>query len=108
MRTMKMVVVALMFVGGTAFGQGAAPEKKPEAPKPEAGAAKPPAPQAPKPAAELQQLKQMVGTWHCDGKGNMNGNDMAMKSTYRVSNDLDGFWLVGKLEGAKSKEMPVG
>lgn len=108
MRTMKMVVVATMFVGGTAFGQGAAPDKKPEAPKPEAGAAKPPEMQMPKPAAELQQLKMMVGTWHCDGKGNMNGKDMSMKSTYKVAADLDNFWLVGKLEGAKSKEMPIG
>jgi hypothetical protein len=106
MRTMKTVVVAMMFVGGAAFGQGAAPDKKPEAAKPEAGAAKPAAPPAPKPAAELDQLKMMVGTWHCDGKGNMNGTDMPMKSTYRVAKDLDGFWLVGKLEGAKSKEMP--
>ena len=108
MRTMKTVVVAMMFVGGTALGQGAAPDKKPKAAKPEAGAAKPAAPPAPKPTAELDQLKMMVGTWHCDGKGNMNGKDMAMKSTYRVADKLDKFWLVGELEGAKSKEMPVG
>ena len=103
MGTTKRVVVAMMLVSGTAFGQGAAPEKKPEG-----AAAKPPEMMMPKPAAELQQLKIMVGTWHCDGKGDMNGAPMSMKSTYRVALELDNFWLVGKLEGAKSKEMPTG
>src|SRR5262249_40621782 len=106
----RMVAIACLAVGGAAFAQGGAPaEKKPAADKPPASAAaKPPEGMGMpmKPAAEMDQLKGMVGTWKCDGKMSGDGMEMAMKSTYKVGWDMDNMWLVGHLEGAKAKGMP--
>jgi len=91
MRIVRVIgVLAGMLVGGTALAQEAASGMMP------------------KPAAELQQLKGLIGNWKCDGKMGMNGHEMSAKSTYKVAWELDNFWLVAHLEGAKSKEMPTG
>ena len=115
MRTVKSIVaVAILVVAGSAFGQAPAPEKKPPTPAP---AAPPPAadkkPEAAKPPempskapAEMDAMKGMVGTWKCEGKMSGGGMDMPIKSTYKVAWEMDNMWLVGHVEGAKSKAMP--
>ena len=101
-----LVAVAGLLVAGSAFAQGA-PDKGKAAPPPAAAPAKPPeAPMVPKAAAEMDQMKGMIGTWKCDGKMTGAGMDMPIKSTYKVAWDMDNMWLVGHLEGAKSKMMP--
>ena len=86
-----------------------------EAPKPAAGAPSASAAgagagaSAPKPAPELDQIKWLEGSWHCDGKapaGPM-GPEHAYKSSMKVKRDLDGFWYVGEYEQKKSKENPM-
>jgi hypothetical protein len=113
MKIVKNIVsLAAMLVAGSAFAQGAdkkpaAAAPPPAAKPPEKAAEKPPEMAMPtKPPAEMDQLKFMLGTWKCEGKMNMGGPDMPIKSTYKVAWDLDNMWLVGHVEGAKSKDMP--
>ncbi len=96
--------VASLFMAGSAFAQ----EKKPAEAKPAVAPAKPaePAkPEMPKPAPELQQYKQMIGSWKCEGKGTMMGKEMKVSGTYKAAWDLDNYWVVAHFEG-KAQGMP--
>jgi hypothetical protein len=92
----RSVVLAALTLAATS---ALAEDKKPAAPAA-------PAMAPPKPDPALDQLKNMVGTWKCEGKMNMGGQDMSMKSTAKFAWDLDNFWVVGKFESAKAKGMP--
>lgn len=63
---------------------------------------------APKPPAELQQLKDMVGTWKCDGKTTIAGKEMVSKMTARFNWDLDNYFVVAAMDSPKSKDNPTG
>jgi len=90
-----MIALALLtLIGSSAFAQ----EKKPPAAAPAMPVAKP------DPA--LDQYKEMAGTWRCEGKMTMGGQEIPMKSTAKFAWDLDKFWMVGKFESAKTKGMP--
>ena len=91
----SVVLAALTLAGTSALAQ----DKKPAAPAP-------PAMGAPKPDPALDQYKGMAGTWKCEGKMNMGGGEISMKSTAKFAWDLDKFWMVGKFESAKTKGMP--
>jgi len=84
------------------------PEEKKAAPA--APAATPPAmPPAPKPAAELDQLKFLVGKWKCDGKQMatpMMGPEHMFKASADAKMDIDNFWQTWTYEEKKSKEHP--
>jgi hypothetical protein len=99
----KVCTLALLLVSTHAFAQ--APEK--EAAKP---AEAPPAAGADMmaPPAELQQLKDMVGVWKCQGKFSMGGKEMQDKSKIAWSWDLDKHFLAGTMTSEKSKENPDG
>jgi hypothetical protein len=108
----NLSIVAVLLVGGVAWGQ--APDKKaPEAAKPaeakpaeaKPAEAKPAAGEAMKPAPELQQYKGMIGSWKCEGKGSMMGKELKMSGTYKAAWDLDNFWVIAHFEG-KAAGMP--
>jgi hypothetical protein len=117
MKTMPISVAAVaLYAAGTAFAQGA-DKKPPAASTPPAGAAAAkPAPEppkgeammAPKPAPELDQLKDLVGNWKCDGKMGINGKEQPMKSTtYKAAWEMNNFWVVGHIDRAKTKDAPA-
>jgi uncharacterized protein DUF1579 len=113
MRTIsKLISVVTLVVGSaTAFAQGAgsAPDaKKPPATPPAAAPAKEPTAPAPggppKAPEEMKQLaSSMVGTWKCTGKGTMGATEIPMNGTYKVTAELDGFYLIGDLTTPKMK-----
>jgi hypothetical protein len=111
-----LAVCSIALLSSSAFAQGGAapPPAEKKAPEPAAKPAdKPAAPPAagmhePKPAEQLQQLKGMVGSWHCEGKFTMGGQTMAMKSTAKFAWDLDNFFIHGEFDSPKSKENPHG
>ncbi len=66
-------------------------------------------PAAPKPAPEMDQLKAFEGNWKCEGKqlATPMGPEHPIKYTWSAKRELDGFWLVGHLDGKKSKDDPM-
>jgi hypothetical protein len=96
-RWKTLLVATLVLVGPIVFAQEA---KKPPA------AAPPSAMPTPKPDAALDAYKDMIGSWKCDGKMTMGGQEIPMKSTAKFSWDVDNFWVVGRFESAKAKGMP--
>jgi hypothetical protein len=64
--------------------------------------------QPPKPPEELQQLKDMIGTWKCEGRMTMAGHEMKDRSTVTFSWDLDRFVVASSMQSPKSKENPDG
>lgn len=62
----------------------------------------------PKPPPELDQLKYFVGTWHCTGADFAGplGPEHPMQQTVKARMELDGFWLIERLEEKKTKENP--
>lgn len=48
----------------------------------------------------------MIGSWKCDGKMTMGGQEMPMKNTAKFAWDMDNFWVVGHFDSAKVKGMP--
>ena len=114
-RILRGTLLSLVFAT-PAFAQQKAPEPAKPAPAAKAEAAKPEAGKPdmskmtpPTPAPEMAQLKTMQGTWKCSGK--MEATPFspahAMQSTVTCKPDLDGFWMVTRIEGKKSKEMPM-
>jgi hypothetical protein len=102
--TMTGAALALFFAAMCVSGVSRAEPPKP--PAPPTGA---PPPGPPKPPAELDGIKWLEGSWHCDGKapaGPM-GPEHAYKSSMKVKRDLDGFWYVGEYEQRKSKDNPM-
>jgi hypothetical protein len=99
-------VLLSLTIATPAFAQQKAPEpaKAPEAGKPEAAKMMPP-----KPAPEMAQLKLMQGSWKCSGKMEATPFSPAHAMETRVIGkpDLDGFWMVVRIEGKKTKEMPM-
>src|SRR5215470_15047835 len=63
------------------------------------------APEDMKPAPELQQYKQMIGTWKCEGKMTMGGKEIKTTGTYKAAWDLDNRWVVAHFDG-KAAGMP--
>jgi hypothetical protein len=99
--------VAFAQAGGGDAAKKAPPasEAKPAAPPPaDSGAMM----GAPKPAEELQQLKDMVGVWKCEGKTVVGGKEMQDKSTATFMWDLDKFFVSSRMESPKSKDNPSG
>jgi hypothetical protein len=103
---MKRLLLALALVPSLALAQK--PAAAPAA-APAAGAA-PAKMEPPKPAAELDNLKPLLGTWNCEGKAPASpmGPAHDFKSTNTFKLDLDNFWVSHSREVKKSKEMPMG
>jgi hypothetical protein len=107
-------VAAVMVWSSLAFAQAgggdaakkppAAAETKPAAPPPTDGAMM----GAPKPPEEMQQLKDMVGVWKCEGKSTVAGKEMRDKATASFAWDLDKFFLSSRMDSPKSKDNPMG
>src|SRR5687768_7647795 len=87
------LVLAVLLAGSTAtFAQA------PTAPPP-----------PPKPAAELEQIANFVGTWHCEGTipESPFGPAHKTKTDVHIKKDLDGFWISGHVKEQKTKESPM-
>ena len=65
--------------------------------------------EAKKPAPEMKQLDYFTGTWKCDGKALASpmGPEHPMKTTATGKTDLDGFWVIVRIEEKKTKESPM-
>ncbi len=102
MKTLQLLVVAgLACAAGTALAQDKDKDKQP-------AASAPPAMEEPKPAPELQELKGMIGSWKCDGKGTAGTETFPMKGTAKFTWDYGNFFVVASIVGPKSKDMPAG
>ncbi len=57
----------------------------------------------------MKQLDAFVGTFQCTGKMNESpmGPGLATKRSMAAKIDLDGFWVVAKIDEKKSKESPT-
>ncbi len=88
----------------------AADDAKPAA-APAAGAAPSMPPGPPKPAPEMKQLDFFLGQWTCSGMSPETpwGPAHSTKANVKVASDLDGFWMSGHVDEAKTKEnsMPI-
>ena len=107
MKAHLLAAVAVTAVATLAFAQVG---KENAAPGAQAqGAKESAAPAAPKPAPQMEQLKALEGTWKCEGKqfATDMGPEHAIKYTWSAKFELDGFWLVGHLDGKKTKEDPM-
>jgi hypothetical protein len=87
----------------------AAPAAKPAAAPATAAPAAAPAKAAPalKPAPELDQLKFLMGRWHCDGKqfgSPLFGPEHTFKATAENKPAVDNFWDMYTYEEKKSKD----
>lgn len=94
----RMIGLALVLVSSVAFAA------EPPAGGPPAGGPPP----MPKPAPELLNLGEtLVGNWKCTGMVTM-GPAPAMKvtATYKITRDLSGFWLMGRMESPATKAGP--
>lgn len=106
---MKRLSLALALVPSLALAQKPAAEKA-AAPAPAAAGAAPAKMEPPKPAAELDNLKPLIGTWNCDGKAPASpmGPAHEYKSVNTFKWDLDNFWAAHSRDVKKSKENPMG
>ena len=99
----KVCTLALLLVSTNVFAQASGKEAaKPAEAAPAAGA------DMMAPAPELQQLKDMVGVWKCEGKFSMGGKEMQDKSKMAWSWDLDKQFMAGTMTSEKSKDNPNG
>jgi len=98
----KLCTLALLLVSTHAFAQASGKEAAKPAETPPAGA------DMMAPAPELQQLKDMVGVWKCDGKFSMGGKETKDTSKMVFSWDLDKHFMAGTYTSEKSKENPNG
>jgi hypothetical protein len=64
--------------------------------------------QPPKPAPELQQLKWFEGSWACEGNAPASAFGPAHKTqnALQMKLALDGHWLLGTVDEAKTAENP--
>jgi Protein of unknown function (DUF1579) len=110
---MKNIALASTLILAFSSAALAEPEPKKDPAKPaekkapaaeQAMPAKPDAAPIPemKPAAELEQLKPMIGSWKCSGKVIAMGTEMASESTQKTSLSLDNYWVV--TDGAEKKK----
>lgn len=62
----------------------------------------------PKPAPELQQLKWFEGSWACEGNApaSLYGPAHKTQSTLQAKLGLDGYWMLGTVEEAKTASNP--
>lgn len=113
MRKIFTIASVLCLGTATAFAQSGEAKKEPAAAATKPADAKPPAGGdmmmgAPKPPEELQQLKDMVGVWKCEGKTTIAGREMADKSTATFMWDLDKFFVSARMDSPKTRENPIG
>ena len=104
----KIVALSLSLIAPVAFAQPAADKKA--APPPaekKAPEAAPPAMPMPTRDAALDQYNNMAGTWKCEGKMNMGGKEMTMKSQAKFAWDMDKYWMVANFTSPKAKDMPA-
>jgi hypothetical protein len=95
--------LALAFAGTAFANPDGKKEMKPAekaAPAAPVKAEAPPAMEM-KPAAELEQLKGMIGSWKCSGKVTAMGQEMASESTSKSAWDLDNYWVVTNMAEKK-------
>jgi hypothetical protein len=99
MKTVLASLAVVVFLGMA--GAGEKTDKK-AAVKPAAG------PSALKPPPELDQLRVFLGAWQCTGTDFAGplGPEHPMQQTVKARMDLDGFWLIERLEEKKTKENP--
>src|SRR5437588_10487277 len=112
----KLCLVSLVLtISGPLFAQASASapqegkEKKMTPPKKAAAAAPSMAAQAPKPDPEMSQLKYFIGTWACKGMNPSTslGPEHPTTATVRLTQEMGGFWIMGRYEEAKTKENPM-
>lgn len=60
-----------------------------------------------RPPTELEQLKELIGVWRCEGKSANGGKETRTRATYTVSPELDGFVVVGRMESPRSDAGPA-
>lgn len=62
-----------------------------------------------KPAPELEQMKVLEGSWHCDGRApsTATGPEHAYRSSWKFKRDLDNFWWAAEYQQVKAKTNPA-
>ena len=98
---MRTLLITLLLVA--LLGVATAAEKSEKKAGPSPAVASPA-----KPAPEVSQLKYFAGIWQCEGTdfaGPM-GPEHPMQQTVTARMDLDGFWLIQRLEEKKTKDNP--
>src|SRR5215470_3095626 len=93
----RIAIAAGLCLASLALAQ----ETKKPAPGAPAAAAQPkPMEGPPKPAPEMKQLDLFLGNWKCEGKmmASPMGKEHAIKSTVTGKADLDGFWVVVRVD----------
>ena len=113
MRKIFTITSVLCLGVATAFAQaGEQAKKEPAAAATKPADARPPAGGdmmgGPRPPEEMQQMKDMVGVWKCEGKTTVGGREMADKSTATFMWDLDKFFISARMDSPKSKDNPTG
>jgi hypothetical protein len=62
-----------------------------------------------RPAPELEQMKVLEGSWHCDGRApsTATGPEHAYRSSWKFKRDLDNFWWAAEYQQVKAKTNPT-